>query len=108
MDKTNIIIKKSHDLVNARYNLNIWETRVFTKMLSMIHTKDKGFKVYKFPVSEFIKDFNIRHKDVYGEIRKVTDTLLKRVVEIPIVEDNKHKVFKTTLVSSFKYNVDEK
>ena len=108
MERSNVIIKKSHDLVNASYSLNLWETRVFTKMLSMIHTEDRDFQIYRFSVSEFIRDFGIRHKDVYKEIRKVTDSLLKKIVSLPMVENGKEKIFKTTLVSSFKYDVDGK
>jgi plasmid replication initiation protein len=108
MERSNVIIKKSHDLVNASYSLNIWETRVFTRMLSMIHTEDKDFQIYRFSISEFIRDFGIRHKDVYKEIRKVTDSLLKKIVTLPMVENGKEKIFKTTLVSSFKYDVDGK
>jgi plasmid replication initiation protein len=74
----------------------------------MIHTEDKDFQIYRFSISEFIRDFGIRHKDVYKEIRKVTDSLLKKIVTLPMVENGKEKIFKTTLVSSFKYDVDGK
>ena len=30
------LVRKSNDLVEAKYKLDIWETRIFTKMVTMI------------------------------------------------------------------------
>ena len=50
-------IKKSNDLVEAKYKFDIWETRVFTKMLTFISDEDKEFYEYQIPIKDMIKDF---------------------------------------------------
>jgi len=106
MSKIKKIVKKSHHLVNARLDFSITEIRLFTLMVSWISNDDEDFKVYKIPLKEFIDTFNIKNKNIYKELELTTDRLIKKVVKIPIEEWGKQKVFKTSLVSSFKYNID--
>lgn len=106
MSKTKNIVKKSHYLVNARLDFSITEIRLFTIMVSWISNDDEDFKTYKIPLKDFIDTFNIKNKNIYKELELTTDRLLKKVVKIPLEEEGKQKIFKTSLVSSFKYNID--
>ena len=106
MKKNNTIIKKSHDLVNAKYNLTIWEDRIVTMLLSFIRKDDTDFKKYYFDVPDFVERFNISHKDVHKELRKAMDGLLKKIVVITSNINGKIKIFKTTFISSFEYYQD--
>lgn len=106
MSKTKKIVKKSHHLVNARLDFTITEIRLFTLMVSWISNDDEDFKVYEIPLKDFIDTFNIKNKNIYKELELTTDRLIKKIVKIPIEEWGRQKIFKTSLVSSFKYNVD--
>ena len=107
MDNENaILVRKSNDLVNARYDFNIRENRVFLMLLTQIQPNDADFKPYQFRTSEFIRAFRLSSKDVYAELEKVTDGLLKKIVKIPGQKNGRDFVFKATLVSSFEYFKD--
>lgn len=103
---TNLKIKKSHELVTARYSFSLTELRLFTLIVSMIKDQDGDFEVYKIPVKQVIDTFGITNKNFYGEISDLTTSMLKKIITIPIEEDGKQKEIKTAIVSSFKYNVD--
>lgn len=100
------LIKKSNQLVNARLDFTVTEIRLFTLMVSLIRSDDEDFKKYRIPIQEFIKTFHISNKNIYKEIEQTTDNLLKKIIRIPIEENGEQKLFKTTLVNSFQYNLD--
>ncbi len=84
------------------------EMRLFTLIVSLIDDRDEDFQVYRIPIKDIISAFNIKSKTIYGEINQMTTSMLKKIITIPIREDNKDKEIKTALVSSFKYSVDGK
>lgn len=84
------------------------EMRLFTLIVSLIDDRDEDFQVYRIPIKDIISAFNIKSKTIYGEISQMTTSMLKKIITIPIREDNKDKEIKTALVSSFKYSVDGK
>jgi len=98
----NNIIKKSHELVEARYNLNIWEIRVFVKMISLLHQNDHEFATYRIYIKDMIRDFEAENnKDVYNRIKVVPENLMKKIISIPYVSDEgEERILKTTLLSS--------
>ena len=59
-------VRKSNDLVEAKYKFDIWETRVFTKMLTLIRPDDEDFKDYRVYLHEVIGDFDLKkNKEAY-------------------------------------------
>lgn len=101
-----LTVKKSHELVTARYSFNLMEMRLFTLIVSMIQDKDEDFKTYTIPIKNIIQTFGIKNKNIYAEINQLTTSMLKKIIVIPIQEEGKDKEIKTALVSSFKYEVD--
>lgn len=55
-------------------------------MVSQISNSDEDFKTYQIPVKEFVKTFNIKNKNIYRELEKTTDSLIKKIIKIPIEE----------------------
>ena len=55
------LIRKSNELVEARYKFDIWETRVFTKMLTMVQRHDSDFQEYRIYLKEIVRDFQIEN-----------------------------------------------
>jgi plasmid replication initiation protein len=77
------LIKKSNDLVEARYKFDIWEMRVFSKMITMIELNDGDFKDYKIYLKEFIKDYSLEgDKNSYRFLREGAEKLLRKIVTI--------------------------
>lgn len=101
-------VKKSHDLVTARYAFSLMEMRLFSIIVSLIDDRDEDFQVYRIPVKNIIDTFGIKSKTIYAEISQLTTSMLKKIITIPVQENGKDKEIKTALVSSFKYSVDGK
>ncbi len=78
------LIRKSNDLVEARYKFDIWETRVFTKLLTLIRPDDIDFQPFRIYLRDVIDDFKL-HKDnaSYKLLRDATDNLLSKVFYVP-------------------------
>ena len=108
MNSTLLKVKKSHELVTARYSFSLMEMRLFTIIVSLIDDRDDDFQTYRIPIKNIIRTFNIKSKTIYAEINSLTTSMLKKIITIPVVEDGKDKEIKTALVSSFKYSVDGK
>lgn len=72
------LIKKSNDLIEARYRFDIWETRVFTSILSEIEQQDEDFRVYRVYLRDIIKEFNINNGDAYDLLRQATHSLMNK------------------------------
>ena len=52
-------IQKSNLLVDARYKLTMWETRIFIKMIMMIDHTDEDNKEYHIYPRDIIDDFQL-------------------------------------------------
>jgi len=85
VSRTVKLIKKSNDLVEGRYRFDIWETRVFTKMLTLIRMDDEDFKEYRIFLKDVVHDFGLSHKNAYKLLKDGAKGLTKK--EIRIIRD---------------------
>lgn len=77
------LIRKSNELVEARYKFDIWETRIFTKMLSMVHKNDEDFQPYRIYLSDIVKDFQVENnKDAYDRLRRGGNKLMSKIIKV--------------------------
>lgn len=77
------IIRKSNTLVEARYKFDIWETRVFVKMLTMISPDDIDFHEYKISIGDVMRDFDLSSNgETYQMIKESAKKLLTKVITI--------------------------
>lgn len=81
------LIKKSNDLIEARYRFDIWETRVFTSILSEIEQQDEDFRVYRVYLRDIIKEFNINNGDAYELLRQATHSLMNKKLYVNYEHD---------------------
>jgi plasmid replication initiation protein len=72
------LIKKSNELIEARYKFDIWETRIFTSVLSQIARDDEDFRVYRIYLRDVIKDFGINNGNAYDLLRDAADSLMNK------------------------------
>jgi len=87
MTKSKDLVVKSNNLVEARYRLTIWESRVFAKMVTMINKDDDDFKMYEISIRELMNFFGTKAHNDYERIKEVPEMLLSRTIRIP----NTHK-----------------
>ncbi|MBL7813846.1 MAG: replication initiation protein [Saprospiraceae bacterium] len=98
------LIKKSNDLVEARYKFDIWEMRVFSKMITMIEIDDGDFKDYKIYLKEFIKDYSLENdKNSYRFLREGAEKLMRKIVTIiNKTEPKSAQKFQTPVVAGLR------
>jgi plasmid replication initiation protein len=78
-----LMVRKSNSLVEARYKFNMWETRVFTKMITMVRMADEDFKPYRIYLRDIIQEFGLdKDKASYELLRDGANTLLQKEVSI--------------------------
>ena len=106
----NKIIRKSNDLVEAQYGLNLWEMRVFIKMLSLLNKDDTDFQQYTIELKDFIKEFELeKNKNAYKLLKEGARSLLQKIVVIPKkLEDGTTDLLETPMVVGFTHNIDKK
>ena len=108
MNETNLKIKKSHELVLAKYHLSLQESRLFCMVISMVDDRDEDFKTYKIPIKDLIDTFQIKSKAIYQEIKTLSREMIKKIVTLSMKENGVDKEMQVSLISSSKYNVNGK
>ncbi len=81
----NDLVIKSNRLIEAQYKLNLTESRLILKLVSIIEKDDQDFKPYRFKVYRLLNEFNMDEDD-YNHIKEATKSLLKRVMLIRDLE----------------------
>lgn len=77
------LVRKSNELVEARYKFDIWETRIFTKMLTMIHKDDNDFQNYRIYLKDVVHDFDLEsNNDAYERLRAGGLKLMTKIVKV--------------------------
>ncbi|MBA7492836.1 hypothetical protein ES702_03389 [subsurface metagenome] len=104
--KGQIIIKKSNKLVEAKYRLDIWEMRVFTKALSMIKKDDEDLKPYRIYLSDMIKEFGLSKGTAYKLLKYGAEDLNDRTIRIIRETPEGDKEFKTKIITGVDSFVD--
>ena len=79
----NTLVTKGNDLINARYKLSPTENKLYLLAIAQIEPNDKDFQRYIVPVKKFIKMTGTNSKNVYEQIREVSESLVSRRLEIP-------------------------
>jgi plasmid replication initiation protein len=97
------IIKQSNDLIEARYKFDIWETRIFTSVLSLIHREDEDFKVYRVYLHDVIHEFDINNHRAYEYLRIATKSLLEKVIHFNYEENGAERTTLYHLLSTADY-----
>lgn len=79
-------IRKSNNLVEGRYRFDIWEMRIFVKMLTMIQPNDEDFKRYRIYLKDIISEFDLeKNNRSYEELKTGAEKLASREIRIPML-----------------------
>jgi plasmid replication initiation protein len=72
------LIRKSNDLIEARYKFDIWETRIFSTVLTQISPEDEDFKVFRITPRDMIREFEIHNGNAYDLLREAAHSLMDK------------------------------
>ncbi|MBF0556155.1 MAG: replication initiation protein, partial [Nitrospirae bacterium] len=98
-----VIVVKSNDLVEARYDLTLTEQRIILYMVSMIEQQDEDFKTYRITVAEFMDIMGIDENNAYNQIRQVTRSLREKNLDIYNAKEN--SLLNVGWLSASKYHI---
>jgi len=76
--KTNALVIKSNEMVEASYKLSLQEQRIILYMVSKITPDDEDFKPVKLYIDDFVKIINVEGNSKYERIEEITNKLRKR------------------------------
>ena len=83
-----ILIKKSNDLIESHYSLNVWETRILLSLLGKIRMEDNGNEKYRLYWSEIVKWFQLKSGSSYDLLREGVISLSRKTIIVnKITED---------------------
>lgn len=103
------LIRKSNDLVEARYKFNIWEMRIFTKMLTMIRREDEDFKEYRIYLKDIIHEFNLQKDNAsYEWLKDGATRLMKKIITVQRQTEDGEMEFQTPIIAGVDSFVNRK
>jgi len=87
--KDDKILAMHNSIIEARYNMNLNEIKLFIALVSLIQKRDEDFKEYSISVDELVKLFNIKDDTgIYDDLKRIARSLVKRTVFIENKEKN--------------------
>jgi Initiator Replication protein len=103
-----VIIRKANELVEARYRFDIWEMRLFLKMLTMIRADDKDFYEYKIYINDLIKDFRLeKNKDTYNRVKDGARKLMTKIIKVLVKDEGNTVELETPIIGAVKKTIEE-
>ena len=72
------LIKKSNQLIEARYKFDVWEMRFFLTVLSSIRKDDTEFEVYRIWYKDVIELFGLKSNSSYELLRQAAKDLMQK------------------------------
>lgn len=102
----NHLVTQKNELVEAHHidPLSMSEQKVVLTMISMIEPADDDLKTYLLSVKDFAEMVGLKGESTYSEIKKISKTLVSKIIEIPI---GKKDWIVATWASSVRYRSNE-
>jgi plasmid replication initiation protein len=97
------LIKKSNELIEARYKFDVWETRIFLSVLSHIRREDEDFKPYRIWYKDVIKTFGLKSGQSYGLLRDGARSLMSKVFKVSNSETGFQRDTEYHIIRSVNY-----
>ncbi|BBJ29048.1 replication initiation protein [Athalassotoga saccharophila] len=100
--RDNKMLVLHNSVIEARYNMNLDEIKLFIALISLIKKDDTELKEYQIESEKLNNIFNISNKDgIYEVTKRVADGLMKRII---FIEDKGKKYWaKYSIFSKMEY-----
>ncbi len=85
------LVRKSNNLIEAKYNFDVWEMRLFLMLISQIRRDDQDFGTYRIYYRDVAKTFGLNMRRGYAEIRESAKNLLDKKFYVDTVVDGFHR-----------------
>jgi plasmid replication initiation protein len=73
------LVKKSNQLIEARYSFSVWEMRFFLSVIAQIHRDDDDFRVYRVWFRDIVKMFGLnKNHNSYDLLREGANKLMDK------------------------------
>ncbi len=73
------LVKKSNQLIEARYSFSVWEMRFFMSVIAQIHRDDDDFRVYRVWFRDIVKMFGLnKNHNSYDLLRDGANKLMDK------------------------------
>lgn len=96
-------VRKANELVEGKYKFDIWEMRIFTKMVTLIQPDDKDFKEYKIYLKDIIQYFGLqRDGRNYQHLKDSALKLMSRIVKVVVKDADGLQELNTPIVGAVK------
>jgi len=89
MTESKNLVVKHNFLVEAEYKFDIWETRLFAKLITMIGKDDKEFKTYEINIKSLMDFFGKKSNNDYKRIKKAADKLMDKKIRAYFIKEVK-------------------
>ncbi|MFD2938251.1 replication initiation protein [Spirosoma flavum] len=97
------MVAQHNDLIRARYDMSLLESRLFVCLLGRIDRKDKDFVLCRIPVSELYPDEKIGGK-AYSQVREAVIRLASRVIHVETRdEQGRREIVSNPLMATCRY-----
>ena len=83
------LVIKHNNLINARYDFSLAEMKLFLMAVSQIKPSDVSFDKYRIYIKDFTQAIGTTSGDEYSRVRKTLESLMKKIVEIPSLNEDK-------------------
>jgi plasmid replication initiation protein len=102
------LVTKSNNLIEARYKFDIWETRIFTTVLSQINKDDVDFHIYRIYMKDVIKEFGINNGNAYDLLRDAANNLMNKKFFLDYEGDGAERMKVYHIIRSVDYMTEVK
>ncbi|MEM6524701.1 MAG: RepB family plasmid replication initiator protein [Bacteroidota bacterium] len=83
-DSTSPVVRKSNQLINARYgDITPTEAKYLFMMVSQISDDDEDYKTYEISTKDLVELSGSSSRDLFARAEEITDKILTRIINIP-------------------------
>lgn len=100
--ESDITVAQHNELVKARFNMSLMETRLFVALLARINKGDTEFALCRIPISEVCA--NVDGGKSYQEVKEAVVKLSSKVITIETMDSNgKREIISDPLMATCRY-----
>lgn len=102
------LIRKSNDLIEARYKFDVWETRFFLSVLAQIRKEDNDFSVYRIWYKDIVNMFDLKTHQSYDLLREGAKKLMNKSFYVRYEDDGKPREVQYHILREIDYSTQGK
>ncbi len=103
------LVKKSNQLIEARYNFSVWEMRFFLSVIAQIRREDEDFQPYRIWFRDIIKMFGLnKNHNSYELLREGANKLMDKSFYVRYEEKGNPREVRYHILRKIDYSTADK